>query len=40
MKLKLVAHLADVTTLGDELVTDLDPGLNHVLEHVCAVDSQ
>lgn len=40
MMMMMTAYLADVTALGDELVTDLDPGLNHVLEHVTTVDSQ
>ena len=33
-------YLDDATTLGDELVTDLDPGLEERLDHLLDVDAQ
>ena len=35
-----VFYLVDVTTLGDELVTDLDPGLHEVGVHELVFNSQ
>lgn len=35
-----VGHLGDVTTLGHELVTDFDAGLQQVLVQVLAVDTE
>lgn len=38
--MQIQTHLVDVSALGDELVTDLDPRLDKVLVEVVAVNTE